>query len=260
MTEAWRERRLVLGGIDVAVAEAGEGPPLLYLHGAGTVLGFDALLPLAQRFRLIVPHHPGFGASADDPAIATVHDYERHYLDLLDELDLAQVSLVGHSMGGWIAATLAISQGPRITALVLAAPFGLRVPEHPTIDAFTIPEGELAGYLCADPALLTSRLPAQPTPAFLADRYREQTSAARIMWEHTWDPSLARWLHRISAPTLLLWGERDRVIPAAQAPAWHALVPQADVVVLPAVGHLLFDETPLATAAVAEHVTRALGP
>jgi pimeloyl-ACP methyl ester carboxylesterase len=248
----YSERRLELNGVEIALYEAGQGEPLLFLHGAGTLTGFDSLLPLAEHFRLIVPHHPGFGNSADDVAITSVHDYERHYLDLLDVLEIGSFTLVGHSMGGWIAATLAISQGSRISELVLAAPWGLNVPEHPTVDSFSIPDAEFAGYLTADPSVFAGKAPDPPTPEFLADRYREQTSAARVLWRHTYDPGLARWLHRIQAPTLLLWGALDRVIPVGQLAVWRALLADADELILPGVGHLLFDESERSTAAIVE--------
>jgi pimeloyl-ACP methyl ester carboxylesterase len=250
---AYSERRLDCNGIEIALYEAGQGEPLLFLHGGGTMTGFDSLLPIAEHFRLIVPHHPGFGASADDPSIRSVHDYERHYLDLLDLLEIANFRLVGHSMGGWIAATLAISQGSRISDLVLAAPWGLNVPEHPTVDPFSIPDAEMAGYLTADLSVFAGKAPDPPTPEFLADRYRELTSAARVLWQHTYDPSLARWLHRIQAPTLLLWGALDRVIPVGQLPVWRSLLPHSDELILPGVGHLLFDESAQASAAIVEH-------
>jgi pimeloyl-ACP methyl ester carboxylesterase len=255
---AYREQRLELGGVEIALYEAGEGPPLLFLHGGGTLTGFDSLLPLAEHFRLLVPHHPGFGSSADDPGIRSVHDYERHYLDLLDALEIGGFTLVGHSMGGWIAATLAIGQGPRIASPVLAAPWGMRVPEHPTLDMFAIPEAELPQYLTADPSVFAGKVPVPPTPEFLADRYREMTSAARVLWSHTHDPSLPRWLHRINAPMLLLWGSLDRLIPVEQLPVWRALLPNADEQILPGVGHLLFDESPQAATAIVEHAQRQL--
>jgi pimeloyl-ACP methyl ester carboxylesterase len=243
---------LEVAGVTIAVDEAGDGPPLLFLHGAGTVTGFDSLLPLAEHFRLIVPHHAGFGDSADDPEIRGVHDYERIYLDLFDELGIGELTLVGHSMGGWIAATLAISQGERLRSLVLAAPWGLRVPEHPTTDLFSLPAEELGGYLAADLSVFAGKVPDPPSPEFLADRYREDSSAARLLWSHTYDPSLARWLHRITVPTLLLWGDADRVVPVGQLQSWQGLLAGAQACTLPGIGHLLFDESPAACEAIAD--------
>lgn len=254
----YRVSRIEMRGVEIALREAGDGPPLLFLHGAGTATGFECLLPLAEHFRLLVPHHPGFGESEDDPEMTGVHDLERHYLDLLDLLEIDELALVGHSMGGWLAATLAISQGSRVRSLVLAAPWGLRVPEHPTVDMFSIPDAELPHFLTADMSVFDGKVPDPPTPAFLADRYREATSAARFAWEHTYDPTLPRWLHRVAAPTLVLWGELDRLIPAGQAPRWTAALPNATQLVLPGVGHLLFDESERSVAAVAEHAQRQL--
>src|SRR5262245_61449531 len=106
----YREDRYEVNGIDTAVWSAGDGEPLVYFHGAGTAFGFDHLLPLAERFRLIVPNHPGFGASADDPGIDGLHDYVLHYLDLLDRLGVEELFLAGESLGGCIAAWFAIEQ------------------------------------------------------------------------------------------------------------------------------------------------------
>ena len=161
--------------------------------------------PMQTDSGFLSPVTNGFGNSADDGAITSVHDYERHYLDLLDVLEIGSFTLVGQSMGGWIAATLAISQGSRVSELVPAAPWGLNVPEHPTVDLFSIPDAEFVGYLSADPSVFAGKAPDPPTPEFLADRYREQTSAARVLWRHTYDPSLARWLHRIRRRRCCCW-------------------------------------------------------
>ena len=80
--------RLVLNGVDTAVLTAGGGEPLVFLHGGGTVEGFDCFLPLAEQFRLIAPYHPGFGLSGDDPTISSIDDYVRHYLDLFRVLEV----------------------------------------------------------------------------------------------------------------------------------------------------------------------------
>jgi pimeloyl-ACP methyl ester carboxylesterase len=246
------EERIDVNGIDTAVFTAGEGEPLLFLHGAGTATGFDSMLPLAERFRLILPHHPGFGASADDPSIDSIHDYVLHYLDLLDALGLDEFSLVGLSGGGSMASWLAIEQTARIRRLVLAAPFGLRVPEHPTVDLFSIPDEEVLGYLTVDMSVFEGKVPMPPTPEFLAERYRESTSWARVAWQRPYDIKLAKWLHRITLPTLILWGDADRLIPVEQAAVWADLIPGAEVKILPGVGHLIFDESREALDAVAE--------
>jgi pimeloyl-ACP methyl ester carboxylesterase len=253
------EQRIDVNGIDTAVFTAGDGEPLVFFHGAGTVTGFDALLPLAERFRLVVPHHPGYGASVDDPSIGTVHDYVRHYLDLLDELGLDEFSLAGHSMGGYIAASFAIEQTRRVRRLVLAAPLGLRVPEHPTVDIFSIRDEDLLPMLTTDMSVFDGHVPMPPTPEFLAERYRESTSTARMLWERAYDLKLAKWLHRLTMPVLLLWGDEDRIIPAEQAPVWAEHIPGASVRTLPGVGHLLFDESREAVEAVRDFAGAEVG-
>ena len=251
---SFREDRYEINGIDTAVFTAGEGEPLVFLHGAGTALGFDRLLPLAERVRLIVPHHPGFGASADDTRIDHFQDYVLHYLDLLDHLGLGEVALAGHSLGGYLASLLAIQQPQRVTRLVLGAPFGLWVREHPTVDFFSIPDEEVVPMLTADPSLFAGGdLP--PSPEFLAERYRESTSFARIAWKRPYDSKLERWLHRATMPTLLVWGDADRLVPVEQAPVWAAALPHAELRILPGVGHLLFDESREAVDAAGDFVS-----
>lgn len=247
---SYSEERLTVNGIETVVQIAGDGDPLVYFHGAGTVTGFDALLPLAERHRLIVPFHPGFGPSADDTTVDSIHDYRRHYLDVFDQLGVEDFSLIGQSMGGWLAANFAADHPERVRRLVLAAPLGLRVREHPTVDIFSIPDEELFGYLAANPSVFDGHVPMPPTPEWLADRYRESTSAARLLWAAPYDLKLHRWLHRVTMPTLLLWGDQDRIIPVQQADVWAELIPGASVTVLAGFGHLLFDESREAIDAV----------
>jgi pimeloyl-ACP methyl ester carboxylesterase len=246
----YREERYEVNGIDTAVLTAGEGDQLVYFHGAGTAFGFDHLLPLAERFRLIVPHHPGFGASADDPSVEGLHDYVLHYLDLLDQLGVDELFLVGESMGGCLAAWFAIEHPRRVRRLVLLSPFGLKVPDHPSTDFFSIPDEEVPEHLVADMSLFAGA-PMPPPPEFLADRYREAASFARVAWHSPYDRKLPRWLHRIAAPTLLAWGEEDRLHPVGQAAAWADLIPNAEVITFPGVGHLPVVETPDAVTAIA---------
>lgn len=249
------EQRHDINGVDTAVYTAGEGDPILVLHGGGTAPGFDELLPLAENARLILPVHPGFGASAGDPSIEGVQDYALHYLDLFDRLELDQIALVGHSLGGCLAATIAILQPLRVRRLVLMAPWGLDVPEHPTVDIATIPAERVPEYLYADLTPFAGLPP--PSPEFLAERAREASSLARVCGKRTYAPGLRKWLHRIACPTLILWGEADRLIPVAQARVWAGLITGSRVRTFPGVAHLLFNESPEAVTATGDFAREA---
>src|SRR5439155_13689363 len=184
-----------------------------------------------------------YGLSADDTSVDSIHDYVLHYLDLFDQLELDEFTLVGHSMGGLLASWFAIEQTRRVKRLVLVSPLGLRVPEHPTVDLFAIPDEELLSYVAADMSVFEGHVPMPPTPGFLAERYRESTSTARMFWNRSYDLKLPKWLHRLTMPTLIVWGELDRLIPAGQASVWAELIPDAQTRILPGVGHLPFEES-----------------
>jgi pimeloyl-ACP methyl ester carboxylesterase len=245
-------RDLVVGDIKIEILEAGEGKPLVFLHPAGTRAGFDMLLPLAESRRLIVPFHPGFGGSEDDPAIDSVIDYVVHYGRLFDQLELdAPIDLIGHSLGGWIASMIAVFSGNKVGRLALACPVGLKVPSHPTTDLFTIPRDQLARSMFA-----RMEMPKGPTsgPAFVEQtmtQVREMTSLARFAWFRSYEPKLDRWLDRVICPTLLLWGEEDRIVPVEQAARWAELLGGAVTTeTFARTGHLIFIEEPQAVQAV----------
>ena len=249
--------RLDVNGVDTCVLTAGGGDPLVFLHGAGTFAGFDFATGWADRYRVIVPYHPGFGESADDPRVTEMHDYVLHYLELFDRLGLESVNLVGHSLGGWLAALLAVEHSHRILRLVLVSPAGLRVPEHPTADIFSIPPEQLPSRLTADPEVVRRLMPAEPDLDFLASRYRESSSLARVLWERNYDRKLGRWLHRVTKPTLIVWGAVDSLIPVEQAEIWRASIPDARVHVIEGCGHLPFHETRVAAAVVRDFLEGA---
>ena len=119
----FERRTLRINGIETVLLEGGEGPTLVFLHGAGTVTGFDFAHQWAKKFRVLIPYHPGFGPSADDPAVITeIHDYVLHYIELFDQLGLARFRLVGQSMGGYIAVKFAIEHRGLVEKLALACP------------------------------------------------------------------------------------------------------------------------------------------
>jgi pimeloyl-ACP methyl ester carboxylesterase len=249
MAEFARET-VIIGGIKTVYLTAGSGEPLVFLHGGGTFHGFEFAKPWAKGFKVYVPFHPGFGESADDPALSAMQDYVMHYLELFDRLGLNEINLVGFSLGGWLAASFATQHAHRLRKLVLVGPAGLKVPEAPTVDLFSLPGEKIPELLVHDFEVIKPHLPAGFDVDFAIDRFRESTTIARIAWDRIHDPKLPRWLHRITVPTLLIYGAEDRIVPAAQGAHWAKLIPGASVRTFPKAGHLVLDEKPEAVEAV----------
>ena len=235
-------RELIVRGTKIVALEGGSGDPLVFLHGGGTFFGFNFAREWTDRFRVIVPYHPGFGASDVDPEIEDVSDVVLHYLQLFDDLELERVNLVGHSLGGWLAARFTVEHRRRVRRLVLGAPAGLHVPEAPTTDVFRISQAKRLPLLVGDSGRVTVPDLEAAGPDAIVALYREQTSLARLIWTRNHDPRLERWLQRIDVPTLILWGEEDRIIPVAQARAWAERISGAQVRRVGGAGHLIFND------------------
>jgi pimeloyl-ACP methyl ester carboxylesterase len=232
--------RISVRGCDIAVRRAGAGRPLLYLHGASDAgLWLPFLNDLAGRHDAIVPEHPGFGAS-DMPAwLDTIPDLANFYLDLIDQLDLHDVDLVGHDLGGWIAADLAVRDPRRLASLTLVSAAGINVPGVAQIDPFLRTDEQRIRDLFHDPARADEMVRRVLRPETEDRNLRNQTTTARLTWQpRGYDPHLAKWLHRIKLPTLLVWGAADKLLPPAYASAWQKLIPASHVVIFPDCGHL----------------------
>jgi pimeloyl-ACP methyl ester carboxylesterase len=242
----------------VRLRRAGEGPPLLFLHGAGGWPPWGSFFDsIAARHDVLLPEHPGFGLS-DNPAwIRNVGDVAMYYLDFLDALGGPPVHLVGHSLGGWIAAEIAVRNAARLKSLTLIAPAGVRVKGLVSGDNFIWSREEYVRNLTYDQALAEQELARVPTDEEadidLANRY----AAAKLGWEPRWlDPSLETWLHRIGIPTLVLWGRDDKLFPSDYAKAWAAQIPDIRVEIIPECGHRPHVEKP---DVAAKHVLAFLG-
>jgi pimeloyl-ACP methyl ester carboxylesterase len=230
---------------------AGGGEPVVFLHGGGIIEGFDCLQPLAQDLWVIAPLRPGYGATELDPPLNGRDEEAENVCEVLDALGITRTVLVGHSLGGWLAATVAARFPDRVGALVLGAPFGLDVPEHRGADMSSMTPPEIAATLTNDPSIWEGRLPTGPDPAFEAARRREQQALIRFM-PGPYDSELPGILQKVSAPTLLLWGEDDKVAPVGLASEWLKAIPQASVRMFPGTGHLLFHERAEPVAAIGE--------
>jgi pimeloyl-ACP methyl ester carboxylesterase len=247
----FERQTLTVNGVKTNVLTAGRGAPLVFLHGAGIWHGLKFALPWAEKFRVIVPIHPGLDEADDDPGITELHDYVMHYLGVFDALGIDKFRLVGFSLGGWLAAKFAVEHGHRVERLVLVGPAGLRGKEKPRGDFFTLPPEQIPSLLVSNFDTIEPYLPDNPNDLdFIGARYREGGTLARLLWEHPYDTKLPRYLHRLTMPTLLVWGEEDRLIPVQNADLWRQFLPKADIQIFKGAGHLVLDERREAVDAV----------
>jgi pimeloyl-ACP methyl ester carboxylesterase len=243
--------------VRVRLHRAGQGAPVLFLHGAG---GVPQWLPffdlLAERYEVLVPEHPGFGMSDDPPWIRSIGDLALFYLDLLEEAGLDRIHLIGNSLGGWLAAEILIRDRARCRSLVQLAPAGIRAPGVPPGDNFIWGPEEAVRNLYHDQSFADRVLALKPDEVQMDVMLKNRFSAAKFGWQPRWhNPDLEKWLHRVKLPALVLWGDGDKVMPPAYAPLWRDGLPDARLVIVGDCGHLPHvEQAPL----VARHIRQFL--
>ena len=241
-------RSLTVSGINVEVHQQGSGPPLLFLHPhTGNDPRAAALQHLAGHWTVIAPSHPGFGRTDLPSWMKTVDDLSYFYLDLIETLDLRNVTLVGSSFGGWIAAEMAVKSAERLSRLVLADPVGIRLGDRETVDIFDIfvaAQKDVDKRLYRDPEFARIDLAALSEEEALI-LFRDRESTALFGWSpYMHSPSLKHRLHRIRIPTLVLHGEHDGIVSADYARAFAAQIPSAKLQRVENSGHFPHLETP----------------
>jgi pimeloyl-ACP methyl ester carboxylesterase len=250
-------------GTRCRVFEAGGGAPLVYLHGAGGLLGDNPFLDqLAQRYHVFAPEWPGYGESTGEDLLEDMLDFTLHGWDLVDALGLRQPHLIGHSMGGMIAAEMACLCPREVGRLVLVAPAGLWLDTHPIPDIFAMLPFQIAEALFVDPQagqqLMTGGADLSDMEAlkeFYITSQRRLTMAGKILFPIP-NRRLSKRLYRLTAPTLLVWGASDRLIVPAYAEQWRRLIPGAKLETIAGAGHMLPYEQP---DAFSKAVTAFLG-
>ena len=222
----------------------GDGEPFVYLHSA---LGESHLwLPFyksfAQKFRVLVPTHPGFGQSGGFDQIDTIEDMAFHYIQMFDALGLEQVCLGGVSLGGWISAEIACRWPERVKKLWIADAPGLWVENEPLGDLFRVAQDreKLRELLFHDPTgpMATLVIKDQVDDETMLRAYQAMSVLARLIWERPYDPKLAARLRRVTCPTLLLWGDHDRLIPPAYGEEYKKHIAGAELKLIKDCGHL----------------------
>lgn len=228
-----------ISGTSVEVWRAGKGQPLLFLHsGEGVEPALPVLESLSSRYDVIAPSHPGFGGSDLPDHFSTVDDLAYFYLDLIKHFELENIVLVGSSLGGWIAASMAIKSSGSFSALVLIDTIGAKFLDESTreiTDLFSIPQYNQSQTIYADERKIDYSDWPEETLIRLARNHRSFTLLA---WSPTLhDPKLRHRLARIDLPTLVIWGAKDRVVSLDYGRRFAEAIPGARFTVIDHAGH-----------------------
>lgn len=246
IVESGAQRAVRVKNCQVAYMRAGAGPPLLFLHdGYGQRRWEPFMAALAEHYDVIVPDHPGFGRSDIPDWLDNIHDLAYFYLDFLTALDLRDVHLVGHAFGGWLACEIAVRNATALATLTLVAPSGLRVLGLRKRDVFLMTREAIVAESFHNPPI-TAAILASPSSDDAVDvEIKNAAMYARLAWQpRLYDPHLAKWLDRIHTPTMLLWGDDDRIIQHAYADEFARLIPSARVETIRDCGHVPQIEMP----------------
>jgi pimeloyl-ACP methyl ester carboxylesterase len=236
--------------LKLEIVRRGNGPPLLLLAGE-EALERDApfLDELAKCYEVIIPSPPGFGRSTRPDWITGPDDIAYMMLDVVDELALKNVPVIGFSFGGWIAAEMATKDDGFISKLVLVDSFGIKTgkpTEREIQDVWLLSPDEVMALKWHDATKGKRDFKSMPEDA-LHVVARDRESFARFGWEpYLHNPKLKHRLHRIKVPTLLVWGENDGIVTPAYGEAFRKLIPDARLAVIPQAGHLPQIEQPQA--------------
>ena len=214
----------------------------MWLHSLYGVEADSAIISaLAREFSVFAPLAPGFADLQELDSIRDIHDLALHYDDMLKALDLRTTVIAGHSFGAMIAAEIAAHVPSRISRLVLASPLGLWNDAYPVADIFAVPAPQMGTLLYADQSRAPGAGAATPDVEAIVALAQGMTTVARFLWPIP-DRGLSRRLHRIQAPTLIIHGGRDAVVPAHYADEFATAIPNATVQLIPEAGHMLFAE------------------
>ena len=264
MTQPYRELRLNRRGLTAKLIEKGSGEPVLYLHGALLSKGWNPFLEiLSGNHTVFAPIQPGFEEVEGLESLHDVVDLALYYLDMLDELGLESALIVGHFLGGMVAAEMAALEPHSVAGLALVAPAGFWRKDVPVRDIFVLGDGEIREEMWygSQSASALEAVPDQESDEERAVRIMERSidlaAAGKFLWPIP-ERGLSRRIHRVRAPTLLVWGEDDRIVPIVYAEEFVSRIDRVKTVVMPACGHLPMLEQPQELAATVGEFFRGI--
>jgi pimeloyl-ACP methyl ester carboxylesterase len=236
-----RTETRTLGPARVTLQDRDRTRPYLLLHGGGgvaTMTGFADLLAERTHSRVLLPTHPGFGGTPKDESLTGVTELARMYVALVEELDLTDVTVIGNSFGGWLAAEIALLRSPRVSGAVIIDGVGIEVDGHPLTDVSGLSPAELRAHSFHDPG----KAPVPPGGG------TGPSPDVRALIGYTGpamtDPTLAGRLGGLDLPVHVVWGESDGIVDPEYGKAYAAAIPLSTFTLLPRTGHLPQVETP----------------
>lgn len=235
------ETEIKVQGIRTRMFRGGEGAPVMLLHGAAGLSRWTVFLEtIASGFDLLVPEHPGFGSSDDPASISNIGELAEHYLAVIESLRLPKLHLIGSSMGGWLAAEVAVRAPSLLSSLTVIGPAGLRprttppaaTPEEQTRRMFHNPQ-------------IVERILAEPvSDAQKQIQQKNRQTVAKLGAGTYCNPDLEAGLKKVDLPALVVWGDDDRIVPVDQAALWAQALPRAQTLIVERSGHLPHYEHP----------------
>jgi len=230
------------GPVQVTVQDRDRTRPFLLLHGGGgvaTMAGFADLLAERTHSRVLLPTHPGFGGTPKATGLASVTALAQAYVTMLEQFDLTDVTVLGNSFGGWLAAEIALQRSPRVSGAVIVDGVGIAVDGHPMTDVRGLSPAEIQAHSWHDP----SKAPAPPSAGGTGQSPDVQALIGYAGPTMT-DPTLLSRLGGLDLPVHVVWGESDGIVDPEYGKAYAAAIPMATFTLLPRTGHLPQVETP----------------
>ncbi|HVG51306.1 MAG TPA: alpha/beta hydrolase [Xanthobacteraceae bacterium] len=247
-----------IAGCKTQYMRGGKGPTLLFLHGGGGAgIWFPFFQMLSEKYDVVMPEHPGFGRTDTPEWLDNVGDIANFYFEFIKKLGLKDIHLVGNSLGGWISSDIAVRNSTPFKSLTLITSAGIHVPGVAPGDLFLWNPEQLLRNLFHDQAFPEMVL---KMPVDEEERKRQAKNSltlAKVGWQpRLYDPNLQKWLHRIDIPTLIIWGDHDKIMPPPYGPAFQKLIPNSKLEVMKNCGHVPQLERPEETVGlIVKHIS-----
>ncbi len=240
-TMSTNESRVTVVGTDVEMFSGGSGPPILFLHGAGGNRGWQPFhQALAANNTVYAPSQPGFNGTERPDWLGTINDMAHFNQQLAQQLGLDQYVLMGHSMGGWIAAEMAAMSPSSLKALVLIDGVGIRPKDSDITEIFMVSAETRAGYRFHDPSQVPDieELTRELTPEEALVDFSDREMASRLLWRpYMHNPSLPHYLAAVNTPTLVVWGRQDAIVPLECGELYNQALRNSKLAVIDQCGH-----------------------